>query len=314
MVTSPYRTVTSKFLTALMIAGSLCGCSTLAASEQSSEPVAIPSPGPALWTLADENTKVHLFGFAPVLKTGSEWQNELISRSLAEANLFVIEVDNSSPEAQAAVQALIPQIGLNTDGSTLSSRLKEGERREIDQVSSRLGAPLAALDQLKPWLASVQLGVLAISRGGYDLANTPSNQLLSQARSSNIMIESFEGPTDLMRIMASLSEEEQVGMLLHGARSLRDRPDQQAAIADAWLSGDVERVGELLHGEEGAWSSDTIYNTVLVARNQAWHKEIKDLLATHEGTVFVTVGLGHFAGEDSLINMLESDGLDVKRR
>jgi len=314
MVTSPYRTTVSKFLTSIVLAGSLVGCSTLPTGEEISALNTVPSPGPALWTLGDEDTTVHLFGFAPVLKTGTNWQNELISRALDEANLLVIEVDNSSPDAQAAVQALIPEIGLSTDGTSLSSRLDEDERMEIDRVSSGLGAPLTALDSLKPWLASVQLGVLAISQGGYDLANTPSSQLLSQARNVGISVRSLEGPTDLMQIMASFSEDEQVGMLLHSARALRDRPDQQASIVDAWLSGDVELVGQLLHGEEGAWSSDEIYETMLVARNREWVSEIQNLVATHEGTVIVTVGLGHLAGEDSLINMLEDNGLDVKRR
>lgn len=314
MVLSPYRTAALKFLAILLLAGSLTAC----AAARSSEPVLAvedaPTPGPALWTISDEDTTIHLFGFAPVLKPDTEWQSKLISDSLAEANLLVVENDSSSPEAQAAVQSLIPQIGLNTDGRSLSSRLDESERAELNDITTGIGAPLSALDQLKPWLASIQLGVLAISQAGFDLQNVPSNQLLGKAKERAIEVRSLEGPVDLMQIMSRFSEEEQVGMLLHSARSLRGRRGQQAMIADAWLSGDIELIARLLHGEEGAWSSETIYETMLVARNEAWRDRIKILMAEHEGTVFFTVGLGHFAGEDSLIAMLEVDGFDVVRR
>ncbi|WP_432201144.1 TraB/GumN family protein [Erythrobacter sp. W53] len=314
MVLSPYRTAALKFLAILLLAGALTACATARSSEPVSAVEDARTPGPALWTISDEDTTIHLFGFAPVVKPGTDWQSKLISDSLTDANLFVIETDSSSSEAQAAVQSLIPQIGLNTDGRSLSSQLDENERDEIDAISTAIGAPLSALDPLRPWLASVQLGVLAISQGDYDLQNVPSNQLLGLAKDRAIEVRSLEGPADLMQVMARFSEEEQVGMLLHNARSLRDRPDQQAMIADAWLDGDVELIGELLHGEEGAWSSEAIYNAMLVARNEAWLSELENLLKEHEGTAFFTVGLGHFAGPDSLINMLRDKGITTKRR
>ncbi len=313
MVFSPYRTAALKFLAIPLLAGALTACATARSSEPVSAVEGAPTPGPALWTISDEDTTIHLFGFAPVLKPGTDWQSKLISDSLTDANLFLIETDSSSPESQAAVQSLIPQIGLNTDGRSLSSQLDENERDELNAISTAIGAPLSALDPLRPWLASIQLGVLAISQGGYDLENVPSNQLLGMAKDRAIEVRSLEGPSDLMQVMARFSEEEQVGMLLHSARSLRDRPDQQAMIADAWLSGDVELIGRLLHGEEGAWSSEAIYNAMLVSRNETWRDRIKTLMAEHEGTVFFTVGLGHLAGEDSLIAMLEADGFDVVR-
>lgn len=309
MVISPYRTIVSRILSTSVMAFALTACAWAQSGEAPD-----PSPGPALWTIEDEDTTIHLFGFAPVLKPGTDWETENITQAFDTANLFVIESDNRSPEAQAAVQALIPQIGLNSDGSTLSSKLTEEQRAEVNEVTTALGAPLPALDPLKPWLGSVQIGVLAVSRGEFELANTPSAQLSDKAKQSGTDIRTLEKPTDLMQLMASFPEDIQIGMLLHTARTIRDRPGQQLILANAWLSGDVKLIGKLLHGENGAWSDQSVYDAMLVTRNQAWLGEIKTLLAEHDGTVFFTVGLGHFAGKDSLIAMLEADGIEVSRQ
>ena len=153
----------SKILIGGLAAIAIAACSTKA-NEAHADPETY-AEGPALWKLQDEDTVIHIFGFAPVLKTGTEWQSAPIKAALDKADLIVLEADQS-PQAQAAVQALIPAVGIYTDGSTLSAALSDAESEEINAISAPLGAPLQGLDQLKPWLASIQLGVLAISQGG----------------------------------------------------------------------------------------------------------------------------------------------------
>jgi len=189
------RTALSKFIIGALAVAALAACSTKA-NEAYAEPQAY-AEGPALWTLSDEDTVIYLFGMAPVLKTGADWQSETVRAALAEADLIVLEAD-ASPEAQASVQALIPALGVYTDGAKLSAAFSEAEREELNAVSTPLGAPLQALDQLKPWLASVQLGVLAISQGGFDLAATPGAVITAHATESGTTMRSFESAGHVM--------------------------------------------------------------------------------------------------------------------
>jgi len=304
------RTALSKTIMGGFAAIALAACS-IQGNEASAEPHTY-ADGPALWSLSDEDTKVYVFGLAPVLKAGADWQSAAVRAALGEADLIVLEAD-ASPEAQESVQTLIPALGLYTDGSKLSATFNEAEVEELNAVSTPLGAPLQALDQLKPWLASVQLGVLAVSQGGFDLANTPSASLVAYAGKSGTPVKSFETATHVMELMAGFSVEEQKGMLLHTARTLRDDPEQQSQLADAWLAGDVETIGDVLHTSGGAWSSKAIYQAMLVARNQAWVTEIERLMETEEGDIFIAVGYGHLAGPDSLVTLLETEGRKVSR-
>jgi uncharacterized protein YbaP (TraB family) len=48
-------------------------------------------------------------------------------------------------------------------------------------------------------------------------------------------------------------------------------------------------------------------------RNARWAKWIADALATRPGHLFVAVGAGHLAGDDSLIEALKPHGLTAVR-
>ena len=305
------RTALSRFMIGALAVAALTACSTKA-NEAHAEPQTY-AEGPALWALSDEDTVVHMFGMAPVLKAGADWQSKTVRSALNEADLIVLEAD-TSPEGQASVQALIPALGVYTDGGTLSAALDEAEREELNAVSTPLGAPLQALDQLKPWLASVQLGVIAISQGGFDLAATPGAVITAYAAENETPVRSFETAGHVMELMAGFPVEEQKGMLMHTARTLRDDPGQQAKLAEVWLAGDVAAIGAILHDERGAWSSEAVYQAMLVDRNKAWVSEIGKLLESETGDVFVAVGFGHLAGEDSLIGMLREEGHHPERQ
>ena len=281
-------------------------------TKQTSKPK--PSAAPALWVIADEDTTHYLFGFAPVLKRGTQWKTDMVTKALNTASLMVVESDGTAPQAQSAIQTLIPKIGLNGGGSKLSNLLTEDQRTELETVVTPMKVPLSALEPLKPWLASVQLGVLSVSRGGYDLENPPSTALIKQAKAAGITVSALEEPITLMKLMASFSEDEQVGMLMHTVHTLRNHPDQQLQLSKAWLAGDVKEVGKILHSRDGAWASEEVYDAMLVQRNTAWVAKIKRLMTEHKGTVFLSVGLGHLAGKDSLIRMLQDDGWAVRRK
>lgn len=320
MVRPTNRTPISKFLIALMASASLAACSSAQTETEvitdaaETAEVTAYAEGPALWTLSDDDTVMHVFGFVPVLKADQVWKTETIQTAFDGADLLVVESNSSTPEAQAEVQALIPQLGVFRDGTTLSDTLSEAEQEEVNAVSTKLGAPLQAMNALKPWLASVQLGVLSVSQKDFDLANPPLAQLLSEAAAGEVPVQAFEGPADVMQVMAAFPQDEQVGLLLHAARDQRDNPDSQTELNTLWLNGDVEGIGTALHGPDGAWSSEAIYNAMLVDRNEAWTAQIKQMMDDQPGEIFVAVGFGHLAGPDSLINMLTAQGFEVTRK
>lgn len=283
------------------------------AQDTTQVPIQPASDGPAIWTLSDEDTKIHIFGYAQVLKPGTDWKSDTFRSRFASSDVLLLETDGSNPAAQQSAQATIASIGLYQDEKTLSSVLNEAQAAEIDSFTTSLGAPLPALDALKPWLASVQIGVLNLNQSGYDLTSAPSLVLAQDAQATGKTIRSLEGPTDLMERIAELPESEHIGMLLHTIEFLRDRPDQTDQLNLAWLAGNQDEIASIMHGK-GAWASSTLYELMLVSRNNEWADEISRIMTEETGEIFMAVGLGHLAGKDNLVSMLDTRGYSAIRQ
>jgi uncharacterized protein YbaP (TraB family) len=73
--------------------------------------------------------------------------------------------------------------------------------------------------------------------------------------------------------------------------------------------GDADQLAVLLNGE---LTDPTLHARLLTNRNIKWAKWIEQRLAA-PGTVFMAVGAGHLAGDDSVQRQLEADGLKVTR-
>lgn len=273
----------------------------------------LPTPGPALWTLADDDTTIHLYGSQELLPPDLVWRNDVIDAALAETDMYILEGD-SSPEAQAAMQQLVQQLGVYRDGRTLRGVLSDAQEAEIGAVTAQLGAPLSALDQLKPWLASIQIGVLNIVKKGYQSRQGVSAVLVAEAQGRKKTVRYAEETGALIKIISALPEETHVKMLVKAARDINTKPNELDDLNAAWAIGDVDALAELLHGENGAWANEIVYDAMLVQRNERWIDEIQVLLAEHDGIIFLSVGIGHFVGKDSIINMLEGEGLKAVRQ
>ena len=267
--------------------------------------------GPALWKITNDNTIVYLLGGQELLPDDLIWRDATIASALTDADVFILEGDQR-PEAQAALQQLIPQLGINRDGRTLRDFLTEDEEMEIGAVSASLGAPLPALDQLRPWLAALQLDILHISRKGYQTRSGVAGEIIKIAETQTDDLRFFEAPGDLLKVMSELPEETQVKMLVKAARDIRDKPDAHDELVRFWSQGNLTELARILHSDEdGVWADRIVYDALVVQRNKAWMKQITQMLDENDGTFFVMVGIGHFVGDDSLISLLENAGINA---
>jgi len=304
-----------------MVVITISGCSTtdvknenVQASSSNASPPAItaPSQGPALWKLQDDDTTIYIFGTADLLPPDANWQSQNVQRAIAQSDRFLLET-NESPETQAQLGPIIQQFGLYQDGRTLRSALSQEQIAEINAVTTQLGAPLAALDPLKPWLASIQIGALHGARQGYQTWTSGLASLL-------VTINSLDKPSQfiepnrgtILKIFSEMPEDIQIKMLTTITRQVRDTPNLPERVSSLWLKGDLENLTPLYHGE-GRWAGPQLYQTLLVDRNIAWSKKIEKIAAEEEGVIFVAIGTGHVLGADSLIKMIENRGFKISR-
>lgn len=280
-------------------------------TEAETERVDLPPLGePVLWTLADEDTTIHLFGTVHILKPDVEWRTDELDAALDSADAIYFEADVFSEDAQMQIAMLVPQLGVFTDGTTLSSLLDEDELREVEEAADIIGLPMAAIEPLKPWLASVQMSVMGLQQQGYEEDSGVEVVLRKEAQDNDVEIRFLETAEEQLRIFAGFSLEDQVDMLVAGSVQIEDNPTMLDDLVDDWVTGDVDDLA-LFMTDADSLGSEAIMEGLLVDRNENWNTQIQSLLADEAGTFLYAVGSAHLVGEDSVIAMLRADGFEV---
>jgi hypothetical protein len=270
-------------------------------------------PRPAIWLLADEDTKIYLFGTIHILPPGFRWRSPAFERVAAQADELVVETyDPPGEEDHAALAELF----MRKDAAPLLARVPEGKRAALKAAVAETGMPMPFLDTLHTWAAAMTLGVAALL-GQYEVDDADDapgveDVLEVEFREAKKPIVSIEDGLAVLRAMNALPEKEQVALLLEGIEETDEAPAKTEA-EDAednllWATGKPERLGGALREA----LSPALYDLLLRRRNAAWTVWLQERLKK-PGTVLVAVGAGHLTGEDSLQTMLAARGLEARR-
>jgi uncharacterized protein YbaP (TraB family) len=264
--------------------------------------------GPALWTVSDRDTTIYLFGTIHLLPGGLQWMTPTIARAFDESDTLVLETLGVTEPAK--VQPVIAELGYSPNEPPLAERVAAEDRDELATAIAEAGVPAAALDAMETWLATMTLSTARIVTLGYGLDSGVESQLTARAQASGMRMEGLETIREQLSFFDTLPEAEQRTLL---KESLDDLDEIRATVDEtvaAWAKGDVEAVATAM--EEDVQSSPVLAKRLLADRNANWARWIAARLKT-PGTVFVAVGTGHLAGDESVQKMLASKGIAAKR-
>ncbi len=272
---------------------------------------ATSGPGsPAMWTLSDDDTTIHLFGTVHLLRPELEWRSDAIDAAISNADTIVFEVDMKSEEAQRAVGRDFLSRGMFQDGRTLKGVLSESDEVIVASAFDSLGVPIDAMNSFEPWMASVNLGVMKLMNDGFDPDSGVESVIEVEAAAAGksfAYLETISQQTDAFDL---LPEDEQITMLYETAVLLDESPKMLDLLVDEWAEGDVAGISSLVASPDGVGFTDAAYQALLVKRNQNWVPQIEAML-DEPGSVFIAVGAGHLAGPDSVITMLRDKGYTI---
>lgn len=266
---------------------------------------------PAMWHLEDDDTQIYLFGTFHLLPPEIEWQTAAMEAALAATDITLFEADTTSPQAQQELQQAIQEYGLNPPGTTLSSILGEERAAKFGQVAGQYGLPLAQLEPLKPWLASLTLTVIAYQQAGFDPNSGVEMVLEPIAKAQGDQIGYLESGVSQIKALASLDDQQDFASFDEGLEQLANVKEEIGKLLEAWRTGNVANMETLLvRGIRDI--SEQSFQVLLVNRNANWVTQINDMMAG-EGDYFIAVGAGHLVGEDSVVEMLKEQGFSVNR-
>ena len=193
---------------------------------------------PAMWQLSDSDTQIVLFGTFHLLHTDTQWQSPRLDAAMLAATTTYLEADTASAAAQAEVQQAVQQYGVNPPGESLSSQLGESRAKQFESVAAHFGIPLAALEPLRPWLATLTVTIAAMQQSGLDSESGADKQIFNKATAQGDRIRYLESAGSQIEVLASLDELEEFGGFEQGMEQLMNYEAEIDAMIKAWLSGD----------------------------------------------------------------------------
>jgi uncharacterized protein YbaP (TraB family) len=308
-----------RMLTALLGALWLSGPAQAApAAAQAPAPAAMPQaqgePHPAIWLLADADTRIYLFGTVHVLSPALRWRSAAFDRIAHDSQELVLELSEQeiSPDNTAAY-ALMRM----TKSVPVLSRVSASRRPGLARMLRELRIPPGSLDNLETWAVAVLLGVgqMAQEYAGGDTSATQATEqasgveetLTQEFRASGRPISGVETAADQIGAFRGMPASVQQAMLDETIDAYTNGEEAGDPDEADWISGNLDGIAA-----EMETLPPELYETLITRRN----RNFADWLARRldrPGTVLFAIGAGHLAGRVSVQSMLESRGLHVQR-
>ena len=274
-------------------------------------PVAGAAPRPAIWLLADEDTRIYMFGTIHMLPPGLDWRSAAFDDVVRQADELVLEVaedgDSASPEAVAPLMMLAKSM-------PIVDRVSPERREALREMIESLGLSVEMFDGVQTWAAAMTIAVAGLAQALAGPDGSPEDitgvedALRVDFTGSGRPISGVETGPQQLGFLAGLSPETQQEMLEQMVDSYREGdPDLTEPGEEGWLRGDIADIAAEM--EE---MPPELFDALVTRRNTAWTGWLIDRLE-RPGTVLFAVGAGHLAGRASVQSMLEARGLTVRR-
>jgi len=278
------------------------------AQQSAPAPVAATTEAsPALWVVKDDDTTIYLFGTVHVLRPGLSWFDDAVRKAFDDSDEVVLEL--VMPEA-AAMQSAVMKHAVNASGTPLSQRLPADKREAYGQALAKFGMPGNALDNFQPWFAATQMSLLTITNSGYDPNSGAEKVITDAAGKAGKPITGLETVDEQLGFFSSLTDASQIALLASTIDELPNAIKMTDDMVARWAAGDPQGLADIMN--ESLRETPELSKVLLADRNARWAEWIEARMAK-PGTVFIAVGAGHLAGNDSVQAMLAGRKLTATR-
>ncbi|HVI06317.1 MAG TPA: TraB/GumN family protein [Sphingomicrobium sp.] len=264
---------------------------------------------PALWEVKDPDTTIYLFGTIHLLPDDLKWRTRAFDDAVAKSQQLIVEtiVDQQHPQM---VQQAEFSLGLRQGLPPIASRIPPSMVPKLRAAISKSGVPERFFDQMKTWLAAIQLLAVQFREMGLKGSHGPEEILRQQFLADHKPIGELETNSEQFSYFDRMSEKAQRA-LLEGALESQEASDREFnGMLTSWSRGDVGKIAVTFNRELS--EVPEIRKSLLQQRNANWAKWIEQRM-TKPGTIMVAVGAGHLAGKDSVLEGLKRDGYKVRR-
>jgi uncharacterized protein YbaP (TraB family) len=254
-----------------------------------------------------EKGTLYLQGSVHFLKPDIYPLHPRIEQAFELSDVVVFEID-MGPEQKLAAASLAMRKGLLTDGRTLKDVLTAETYKLAADTALEVGMPMSVVGSMEPWLFGMTLSVMRLQQLGYDPEKGLDTYFYDRAVNAGKKTMALETVEAQLGFLDELTDQD--ALLRQMLQDFAVADEQMDEIMVAWKTGDAEALNEVL--VKSMREFPTVYDRLLVKRNQAWLPELEKLLAS-EHTTMVLVGAAHLVGPDGLLRALARKGYAIEQ-
>ena len=266
---------------------------------------------PAFWVVKDADSTIYLLGTVHLLKPDTQWRTPKLEAAIAESTQLWLELASTNPEKMAGeMMPLISRYGLSPT-RRLSADLTPDELKTLDEAAKLSGMTAGQLDIFRPWFAALTISTSAMTHAGYDPMSGVDSKIEGIFGERKIAPKGLETAEQQIKVFAGMSREAELEYLRQTIKDYREASVELDKMVAYWASGNVVEMEQMFVTEMKVEDAD-LYAALLTNRNANWVVQIQDMLKG-SGTTFIAVGTGHLIGPDSVIAMLDANGVKAER-
>lgn len=277
----------------------LCGCSGGVQQKAT----------PAVWVVRDDDTTIYLTGTVHLLPDDVNWRNGPIVAAMADAQALVTEL---SPTELARVPTVSNRYTFGETVTDPRDRFAPDLRAAFIALEANDLPTIRNMAAIDDWALALMLARVSANDAGLDADNGVDSALMAEFARFKKPRLGLERAEDQFAAFDAIPPGEQRRMLNRLMRDIAEgkADDRLRATVAAWAQGDMKKLAAIIARD--AADTPGLHRLLLIERNRKW----ADWMARRmdqPGTIMVAVGVGHFAGPDSLTEMLAARGIKAER-
>jgi len=270
------------------------------------------APAPSfVWKATGTNgASVYIAGSIHMLTPDAYPLSAAFERAYTDSDVLVEEVDIAEMTG-TEVQMKTLMRGMLPPGQTLDKVLAPATVTLLNKAATDVGAPMEALQRLKPWMIALTLEGLELQKAGFNPELGLDMHFYNLAKKGGKTVQGLETVEYQISRFDEMTYEQQDRML---AESLKEMSTEKASVTkltDAWKTGDAAAVERIVLSD--LKTDRFLYQRLLVERNKNWLPKIEALFA-NKTRALVLVGAAHLVGPDGLVTMLKAKGYKVEQQ
>lgn len=261
-----------------------------------------------LWEVKDKQNTLFIFGSIHAAKASFYPLQEAVEEAYRRADLLAVEVDVTDKEA---MEKAMPSLTFRAPDK-LENHLSKASWRTMNAV---FGEGREQFQALRPGAVVSVVLMQTFAKQGYLPEFGLDKHFIERARNDKKPVLELESVAFQANVLGGLNDIDGEAWLMQTLAELRDGRAQEelAALVAAWQQGDEVALAKIIQASAGKDKiSQKLTRLLFDERNVGMSKKITTLLNSSK-KVLVVVGAGHFVGQNSILDILQKQGYQVRQ-